>query len=70
MHIRAIIGSVVSLVGLGMFFYLSKILGGALFVFGIIIFFNQEEDEIEQIKTSRKNKLVKSKSTKFKKKRR
>jgi len=70
MHIRAVIGSLVSLVGLWMFFYLSKILGGALFVFGIIIFFNREEDEIEQIKKVRKNKPVKLKSTKSKKKRR
>ncbi len=60
MHIRTIIGIAVSLVGLGMFFYLSKILGGALFIFGIIIFFNREEDEIEQIEKKRKSKSIKS----------
>ena len=49
MNIRTVIGILVSLIGLAMFFLISKILGGALFVFGIIIFFNREEDEIEQI---------------------
>jgi len=70
MNIRTVIGILVSLIGLAMFFLISKILGGALFVFGIIIFFNREEDEIEQIKKIRKNKPVKLKSIKSKKKRR
>lgn len=68
MHIRSIIGTCVSLIGLGMFFFLSKILGGAVFVFGIIIFFNKEEDEIEQIEKQRKSKITQK--IKSKKKRR
>lgn len=68
MHTRTIIGTVISFFGLWMFFYLSQILGGALFIFGVIIFFNREEDEIEQIEKKRKSKPIKS--IKSKKKRR
>lgn len=50
MKSRLIIGTAIGTLGILVGFLFSPIFGALILIFGIIVYFNREEDEIEQIK--------------------